>query len=328
MRARRLQHVGVHTLQEVAEDPLLNGRGPAHALQVLAHRLASQGWNALESYPQDETIHETEEGPEALLRHGEQQSSESEAGPQSPVRRHSSESRSRTVQYVKESIKIIKYVQYRAREKTFVCLIAFLALKEEQQSGATGRTSAGGRPRCNRRCSTNGRPAARPAASAIPPVISSGSSRKRSRASSMPGPVSRSMHRPLFQPSVSGIAARAERDWSPPAIDHEAAQQHLDPPARSVQGVLKPAGYNQWYSATACLPAPANRWRRDAARCPDSLPASQVFIRTTQQTDIKRERGHKFRCAPKGRSMGRHQHRKALSLAQADFLFHNISNIY
>src|SRR5690625_231414 len=33
--------------------------------------------------------------------------------------------RSRTVQYVKKVLKIIKYVQYRAREKTFVCLIAF-----------------------------------------------------------------------------------------------------------------------------------------------------------------------------------------------------------
>ena len=47
--ARAVQVVGLHTLKEIAEDPLLSGRMLPSRLQVLAERLASQGIGAQES---------------------------------------------------------------------------------------------------------------------------------------------------------------------------------------------------------------------------------------------------------------------------------------
>ena len=49
--------------------------------EVLAERLADQGITATASYPQEDAIHDSEEGPASLLRNGERPSSESEAGP-------------------------------------------------------------------------------------------------------------------------------------------------------------------------------------------------------------------------------------------------------
>jgi len=79
--AKAVQVVGLNTLQEIAEDPLLSGRTLPSRLQVLAERLARQGITASESYPQDDAAHDSEEGPASLLRNGERPSSESEAGP-------------------------------------------------------------------------------------------------------------------------------------------------------------------------------------------------------------------------------------------------------
>src|SRR5690606_19192825 len=77
---KAVQLVGLHTLKEIAEDPLLRGRALPTRLQVLAYRLINQGWTTAESYPQDETLQESEEGQEPLLRNGEYLSSASEAG--------------------------------------------------------------------------------------------------------------------------------------------------------------------------------------------------------------------------------------------------------
>src|SRR3989344_3739605 len=54
----------------------------ALASQSLGHSgLADQGITATASYPQEDAIHDSEEGPASLLRNGERPSSESEAGP-------------------------------------------------------------------------------------------------------------------------------------------------------------------------------------------------------------------------------------------------------
>ncbi|ALQ95055.1 STY4528 family pathogenicity island replication protein [Xylella fastidiosa] len=79
--AKAVQMVGLNTLKEIAEDPLLSGRTLPSRLQVLAERLASQGITATESYPQEEATHDSEEGPTSLLRNPDDPTSESEAGP-------------------------------------------------------------------------------------------------------------------------------------------------------------------------------------------------------------------------------------------------------
>src|SRR3989344_1053080 len=58
--AKAVQVVGLNTLKEIAEDPLLSGRTLPTRLQVLAQRLAQQE-KSLESYPQDDTDHDSEE---------------------------------------------------------------------------------------------------------------------------------------------------------------------------------------------------------------------------------------------------------------------------
>ncbi|OFU89164.1 MULTISPECIES: STY4528 family pathogenicity island replication protein [Stenotrophomonas] len=79
--AKAVQMVGLNTLKEIAEDPLLSGRTLPSRLQVLAERLASQGITATESYPQEEATHDSEEGPTSLLRNRDDPASEFEAGP-------------------------------------------------------------------------------------------------------------------------------------------------------------------------------------------------------------------------------------------------------
>ncbi|CCN05924.1 TPA: hypothetical protein L3665_004702 [Pseudomonas aeruginosa] len=78
--AKAVQIVGLHTLKEIGEDPMLAGRTLPSRLQVLAERLASQGVGAHESYPQEDATHESEEGATSLLRNPDDPTSESEAG--------------------------------------------------------------------------------------------------------------------------------------------------------------------------------------------------------------------------------------------------------
>lgn len=78
--AKAVQIVGMNTLKEIAEDPLLSGRTLPTRLQVLAQRMARHGWTT-PGYPQEGADHESEEGQEALLRNAARPSSESEAGP-------------------------------------------------------------------------------------------------------------------------------------------------------------------------------------------------------------------------------------------------------
>ncbi|MCB1598152.1 MAG: hypothetical protein KDI87_10615, partial [Gammaproteobacteria bacterium] len=132
--SKAVQTVGIHTLKEIAEDPLLSGRALPTRLQVLVQRLASQGWSTAESYPQDETIHESEEGQEALIRNGESPSSESESGRKAPpdnLLRNPNEDRTVRNERISNKVRTVP----RARENLHLPQ-RFLTLKHEQQSGA------------------------------------------------------------------------------------------------------------------------------------------------------------------------------------------------
>lgn len=78
--SKAVRRVVLHTLKEIAEDPLLTGRTLPTRLQVLSQRLASQHWTGAESYPQTTDLSNSEEGEEPLLRNPPHPSSESEAG--------------------------------------------------------------------------------------------------------------------------------------------------------------------------------------------------------------------------------------------------------
>jgi hypothetical protein len=137
--SKALQRVGVHTLKEIAEDPLLDGRTLPTRLQVLSHRLARDGWSTREGYPQEETLHESEEGEndrKDLLRNVESPSSESEAGPETaPHDALRIPKRDRTVR-TNDINKEVRTVP-RAREDPRLRLPQrFFDLKNEQQSGA------------------------------------------------------------------------------------------------------------------------------------------------------------------------------------------------
>ncbi|PND30074.1 hypothetical protein C1I89_31310 [Achromobacter pulmonis] len=137
--AKAVQVVGLHTLKEIAKDPLLSGRTLPSRLQVLAERLASQGIGTQESYPQEDMVHDSEEGAPSLLRNPEHPSSESEAGPK-PASDGSlwNPKQDRTVRSSR-----INEVRTTARERGQARAMQgvrlpdrFLGLKEEQQAGA------------------------------------------------------------------------------------------------------------------------------------------------------------------------------------------------
>jgi hypothetical protein len=137
--AKAVQVVGLHTLKEIAEDPLLSGRTLPSRLQVLAERLASQGIGTQESYPQEDMVHDSEEGVPSLLRNSDDPSSDSEAGPK-PASDGAlrNPKQDRTVRSSR-----INEVRTTARERGQVRAMPgvrlpdrFLNLKEEQQAGA------------------------------------------------------------------------------------------------------------------------------------------------------------------------------------------------
>lgn len=129
--SKAIQLVGGHTLKEIAEDPLLDGRTLPTRLQVLLQRSR----NTLGSYPQEDIVHESEEGPETLLRNVESPSSESEAGrkaaPHDALRIPKQDRTVRT-----DHINEVRTVP-RAREHPRLRLPQhFFELKDEQQAGA------------------------------------------------------------------------------------------------------------------------------------------------------------------------------------------------
>ena len=132
--AKAVQIVGMNTLREIAEDPMLNGRTLPTRLQVLAQRMARNEW-ADASYPQEPVDHESEEGQDGLLRNLEAPSSESEAGPKpAPDGSLRNPKEDRTVRM--DRINQVRTVP-RAKSLQHLRLPErLLRLKDEQQSGA------------------------------------------------------------------------------------------------------------------------------------------------------------------------------------------------
>lgn len=137
--AKAVQVVGLNTLKEIADDPLLSGRTLPSRLQVLAERLARQGIGASESYPQERASPNSEEGVSSLLRNDERPSSDSEAGPK-PASDGSlwNPKQDRTVRSSRNNeVRTTARERGQARAMQGVRLPdRFLALKEEQQAGA------------------------------------------------------------------------------------------------------------------------------------------------------------------------------------------------
>ena len=132
--AKAVQIVGMNTLREIAEDPMLNGRTLPTRLQVLAQRMARNKW-ADASYPQEPVDHESEEGQDGLLRNLDGPSSESEAGPKpAPDGSLRNPKEDRTVRM--DRINQVRTVP-RAKALQHLRLPErLLRLKDEQQSGA------------------------------------------------------------------------------------------------------------------------------------------------------------------------------------------------
>lgn len=132
--AKAVRIVGMNTLKEIAEDPLLNGRTLPTRLQVLAQRMARHGW-AEASYPQEAEDHESEDGQDGLLRNGERPSSESEAGlkptPDGALRNPKED---RTVRM--DRMNQVRTVPRAKALQNLRLPERLLHLKDEQQSGA------------------------------------------------------------------------------------------------------------------------------------------------------------------------------------------------
>ncbi|EMY8159287.1 STY4528 family pathogenicity island replication protein [Pseudomonas monteilii] len=135
--SKSIQRVGVATLQELTQDPMLSGQVLPSRLEILSQRLAAQGWSGTTSYPQTDGDRDSEDGADDSLRNQEDPSSDSEAGRKSPENGTlRNPNQDRTVR-IKESIKEVRTVP-RAQEGLQQLLLPrrFLALKAEQQNGA------------------------------------------------------------------------------------------------------------------------------------------------------------------------------------------------
>ncbi|MBB0025191.1 MULTISPECIES: STY4528 family pathogenicity island replication protein [Burkholderiaceae] len=132
--AKAVQIVGMNTLREIAEDPMLGGRTLPTRLQVLAQRMARNEW-ADASYPQEPVDNESEEGQDGRLRNLDDPSSDSEAGLKpSPDGSLRNPKEDRTVRMDRinqvRTVPRVKALQHlRLPER-------LLRLKDEQQSGA------------------------------------------------------------------------------------------------------------------------------------------------------------------------------------------------
>jgi hypothetical protein len=132
--SKAIQRVGHCVIQEFGEDPMLSARTLPTRLQVLVQRMAQGGVSPQKSYPQEQPLHESEEGENALLRNGEPPSSDSEAGTNAcqtaPLRNPKQD---RTSTRIDRSVRTVP----RAREHPHLRLPErFLALREEQKAGA------------------------------------------------------------------------------------------------------------------------------------------------------------------------------------------------
>lgn len=132
--SKSIQRVGVHTLKEMIDDPLLSGRELPSRLQVISRRLAAQGWATGGSYPQVVNNHDSEDGEDHLLRNCDAPSSESEVGEKA---RKAGLLRNPKTDSTVSKEKKIKEVRTVPRGLGMLRLPErFMSLKAEQQSGA------------------------------------------------------------------------------------------------------------------------------------------------------------------------------------------------
>lgn len=144
--SKAIQRVGYHTLHEISEDPLVNGRLLPTRLQVISERLMRQGWvtdavgddDAPTTYPQDTRVHDSEVGADTLLRNADKPASESEAGhkptPDGLLRNPKQDRTVRT--RIKEEERTVPRACDPAAGSPLRLPERFLQLKEEQQAGA------------------------------------------------------------------------------------------------------------------------------------------------------------------------------------------------
>ncbi|MDA8454332.1 STY4528 family pathogenicity island replication protein [Acidovorax sp. GBBC 3334] len=135
--SKAVQHVGQHTLREIAEDPLLRGGVLPTRLQVLSEQLARgvpQPSQEEASYAQDAHTGDSEGGPDDQLRIRSALASDSESG-RKPAPNHSLRNpmQDRTVR----SSSVEERTVPRAGAHGGMRLPAqFVGLKDEQQAGA------------------------------------------------------------------------------------------------------------------------------------------------------------------------------------------------
>ncbi|MFT0546116.1 STY4528 family pathogenicity island replication protein [Allopusillimonas ginsengisoli] len=130
--AKAVQIVGLNTLQEIADDPLLQGRTLPSRLYVLAQRMQQDTPD--KSYPQEGDRHESEAGRSGLLRNVEAPSSESEPGVK-PASNGTlpNPKQDRTVRKV--SIKEVRTAESVRGAQNLRLPQRFGQLKQEQQAG-------------------------------------------------------------------------------------------------------------------------------------------------------------------------------------------------
>lgn len=135
--AKAIQLVGLHTLQEIADDPMLAGRSLPTRLQLLAERMSSGPIQA-KSYPQKQSIHDSEEGPTALLRNRDAHSSDSEPGRKpAPAGALRNPKQDRTVRTVfNKEVRTVPRDAGATAPGDLVLPDEFSNLKAEEQAGA------------------------------------------------------------------------------------------------------------------------------------------------------------------------------------------------
>ena len=82
--AKAVRIVGVHTLREIIEDPLISGRTLPSRLQIMAQRLAGQNWASEVTQHGAVDNSKTEDSAQGLLRDYDKPSSKSESGRKAP----------------------------------------------------------------------------------------------------------------------------------------------------------------------------------------------------------------------------------------------------
>ncbi|MCI4239423.1 hypothetical protein F6X50_08435 [Dickeya dianthicola] len=134
--SKSIQRVGVYTLREISQDPMLSGQVLPTRLQVLTQRLAAQGWSMEPGYAQDMNDRDSEERTTSPLRNDGGQTSDSEAGLSARDINTLRNPKSISTVHTKENNKKILTVP-RAQGLGMLRLPErFMALRVEQQSGA------------------------------------------------------------------------------------------------------------------------------------------------------------------------------------------------